>query len=142
MSGIFGAAADVDYESEMSMNEGRWAPTISEEAAAQQWNIQPVAIQSAAPVATMPPPVPMPMPNAGGPRPLGPRLPTVEKPSPVEMLASIAKPAVAMAAIVHGYKRNNDSIGWALGWGALGYLFWWATGPIMVAQGFAKPAQK
>jgi hypothetical protein len=38
----------------------------------------------------------------------------------------------------HGYKRNNGSIGWALGWSL--------TGPIglaiALAEGFAKPLPK
>ena len=37
----------------------------------------------------------------------------------------------------HGYKRN-DSVGWALGWGALGSLFPVVTPVIALAQGFGK----
>lgn len=142
MSGIFGAAADIDYEAELSTNESRWAPTISPEASTAQWNLQSAAPQAA--VAPFMPPAPMPMPMpAPVPAPLPGARPPVAKPEGIlDNVVPILRPAVAMAAIVHGYKRNNDSIGWALGWGALGYLFWWATGPIMVAQGFAKPAQK
>lgn len=38
----------------------------------------------------------------------------------------------------HGYKRN-DSVGWAIGWAALGGLFWPITIPVMLAQGLGKP---
>jgi len=48
--------------------------------------------------------------------------------------------ASGMAGAYHGYKRN-ESIGWAIGWGILGSLFWPIAVPIMVAQGFGKPAQ-
>lgn len=140
MSGIFGAAADVDYEAELSTNEGRWTPTISQESSAAQWNLQAVAPQANVGPVVPPSPYPgMSPPPAPAPKPLAP----AAKPEGfLDTVTPILRPAVAMAAIVHGYKRNNDSVGWALGWGALGYLFWWATGPIMVAQGFAKPAQK
>lgn len=40
----------------------------------------------------------------------------------------------------HGYKRNNDSLGWGIGWGVLGALFPIITPAIGVAQGFGKPA--
>lgn len=42
--------------------------------------------------------------------------------------------------VYHGYKRN-DSIGWALGWGLVGSMFWPITVPLMFAQGFGKPAK-
>ena len=41
----------------------------------------------------------------------------------------------------HGYKRD-DSVGWAIGWALLGGAFWPLTIPIMLAQGFGKPAGK
>ena len=49
----------------------------------------------------------------------------------------ISGPAMAY----HGYKRNNGSIGWALGWGFLGWLFFPVTPAIAVAQGFGKPKE-
>ena len=49
--------------------------------------------------------------------------------------------AAGVAGAYHGYKRN-DSVGWAIGWGALGYLFWPIAVPVMIAQGFGRPAQK
>lgn len=141
MSGIFGAAADVDYEAELSMNESRWAPTISPESSTAQWNLQATAPQVNAGPFIPPSPLPVPAPLPGSTMP-GSTMPSVKPAGILDTVKPILRPAVAMAAIVHGYKRNNGSLGWALGWGALGYLFWWATGPIMVAQGFGKPAQK
>lgn len=45
----------------------------------------------------------------------------------------------ALAALTyHGYKRNDDSIGWGLTWGLLGSLAWPVTVPIAFAQGFGK----
>ena len=37
----------------------------------------------------------------------------------------------------HGYKRNGDSVGWAIGWALLGGL-WPITIPVMIAQGFGE----
>lgn len=45
------------------------------------------------------------------------------------------------ASAYHGYKRNN-SIGWAIGWGALGALFPIITPAIALAQGFGKPKSR
>jgi hypothetical protein len=46
--------------------------------------------------------------------------------------------AVSMAASAfHGYKRNQ-SIGWALAWGAMGALFPVITPTIALAQGFGE----
>jgi hypothetical protein len=44
---------------------------------------------------------------------------------------------VAMGAY-HGYKRNHDSIGAALGWAFLGGLFPFITIPVSLAQGFGE----
>jgi len=41
----------------------------------------------------------------------------------------------------HGYKRNN-SVGWAIGWGVLGFLFPIITPAIALAQGYGKPASR
>lgn len=41
----------------------------------------------------------------------------------------------------HGYKRNDDSIGWGVGWALLG-TFWPITLPIMFAQGFGEPKKR
>lgn len=46
----------------------------------------------------------------------------------------------AALAAYHGYKRDN-SVGWAAGWGLLGYLFPYITVPVALAQGYAKPAK-
>jgi len=39
----------------------------------------------------------------------------------------------------HGYKRNNGSLGWGIGWGLLGAAFPIITPAIAFAEGFAKP---
>lgn len=39
----------------------------------------------------------------------------------------------------HGYKRDNGSIGWTLGWGLLGATFPIIAIPLMLAEGFAVP---
>jgi hypothetical protein len=39
----------------------------------------------------------------------------------------------------HGYKRNNGSIGWAIGWALLGGIFPIITVPIAFAQGIGDP---
>lgn len=49
----------------------------------------------------------------------------------------LATASVGVSAY-HGYKRHNDSIGWALGWGFLGGLFPVVTPAIAFAQGLGK----
>lgn len=51
--------------------------------------------------------------------------------------AMVSGPVVAY----HGYKRNNDSIGWAIGWYLLSGFFP-ITPVIAYAQGFAKPIKE
>ena len=53
---------------------------------------------------------------------------------------SVASIAGGSAAAYHGYKRNG-SVGSAIGWGLLGYLFWPITIPVALAQGFGEPAK-
>lgn len=45
-------------------------------------------------------------------------------------------------AAYHGYKRHRGSIGWAIGWGALGALFPVLTPAVAFAEGFAKPMKR
>lgn len=54
---------------------------------------------------------------------------------------SIASIAGGSAAAYHGYKRSDGSVGSAIGWGLLGYLFWPITIPVALAQGFGEPAK-
>lgn len=42
------------------------------------------------------------------------------------------------AGVYHGYKRNDDSIGWAVAWGIFGGLLPVISIPISLAQGFGK----
>lgn len=154
MSGIFGAAADVDYEAEMSMNQGRWQPTIrerawdptiSEEGATQQWAVPPTSANQTIAAPVVNPTLAVAAPSrsvapsgSNSAAPAG----TQKKPSAYDQVVPYVKGTVAMAAIVHGYKRNKDSVLWGLAWGAMGYSVWWLAAPLMVAQGFSKPAAK
>lgn len=58
-----------------------------------------------------------------------------------QKLNRVGQVVVGTAAIYHGYKRN-ESVGWAIGWGILGSMFWPIAAPLMIAQGFGKPAKK
>jgi hypothetical protein len=40
----------------------------------------------------------------------------------------------------HGYKRNCDSVGWAVGWALLGGAFPVIAPVVAVAQGVGKPS--
>ncbi len=53
-------------------------------------------------------------------------------------LWSVIVPISAGLSAYHGYRRNN-SIGWALTWGALGSVAPVITPAIAFAQGFGKP---
>lgn len=47
--------------------------------------------------------------------------------------------ASVFACLVHGYRRNNGSVGWALGWAFLAGLFPVVTPAFAVAQGYGVP---
>ncbi len=47
--------------------------------------------------------------------------------------------AGAATGIYHGYKRNNGSIGWGLGWGLFGSVAPVISIPLSLAEGFGKP---
>lgn len=47
--------------------------------------------------------------------------------------------AGAALAAYHGYKRNHESTGSAVGWGVLGALFPVITVPVALAQGYGEP---
>jgi len=59
---------------------------------------------------------------------------TLPEMSPNERLLYLAS---SLACAYHGYKRN-DSVGWAIAWGALGGLSL-ITPVIALAQGYGKP---
>lgn len=44
-----------------------------------------------------------------------------------------------VASAYHGYKRNLNSPGWALGWGASGFLFPLVTPVVAIIQGYGEP---
>lgn len=52
---------------------------------------------------------------------------------------SLLSMAGAGLAAYHGYKRNHESTGSAIGWGVLGALFPVITVPVALAQGYGKP---
>lgn len=56
-------------------------------------------------------------------------------------ILSLAWLAQSIACAYHGYKRNNDSVGWAIGWWFFGGLFPIPGVPVVwaLAQGFADP---
>lgn len=60
----------------------------------------------------------------------------------VSTIVSLGRLAGAVTGAYHGYKRNNGSVGWAIGWFLLGGAFWPVTIPVSLAQGFGKPEQK
>ena len=62
--------------------------------------------------------------------------------APYIVAARIVQVVSAAARAYHGYERNNGSIGWALGWGALGAIFPIVTPVVAVVQGYAKPAKR
>lgn len=47
----------------------------------------------------------------------------------------------AAASAYHGYKRNK-SVGWAVWWGLMGFLFPIVTPAVAIAQGFGKRSKK
>jgi len=62
--------------------------------------------------------------------------------STIDTLAWLGRIGGTVSGAYHGYKRNNESIGWGIGWALLGNIFWPVTIPVSLAQGFGKPAKK
>ena len=58
------------------------------------------------------------------------------QPSKLSIVFQIARTAATMASAYHGYKRNNGSIKWAVGWTLVPPVI---AIPLMLAQGFAQP---
>jgi len=50
--------------------------------------------------------------------------------------------AILLAVTYHGFRRNHDSIGWALVWSLGGFLCPTVTMGFAMTQGFAKPQSK
>lgn len=59
--------------------------------------------------------------------------------SPVYVVSNPFSFAEALVAGYHGYKRNNDNLGYGLAWGLLGQS---AGIGLALAQGYAKPLKK
>lgn len=55
----------------------------------------------------------------------------------VSAVYGIGSLAGMIGGAYHGYKRNGDSVGWAIGWALLGG-FWPITIPVMIVQGFGE----
>jgi hypothetical protein len=64
-----------------------------------------------------------------------------EQYSTLRTVYEVAGVAGAAAGAYHGYKRNNGSVGWAIGWFFFGSLVPWLALPIMFAEGFGKRKQ-
>lgn len=62
--------------------------------------------------------------------------------SPWWIAYRVASVVGGVLGLVHGFKRNNSSVGWAIGWGILGGMFPLITIPIALLQGFGKPKAK
>ena len=45
-----------------------------------------------------------------------------------------------MMGLYHGYKRDQESVGWAIGWAFFGGILAPIAIPVMFIQGFGKPA--
>ncbi len=58
------------------------------------------------------------------------------------LINNVATLAGMVIGGVHGYRRNNSSIGWAIGWGLLGAVTPFMTTGIAFAQGFTKGSKK
>lgn len=67
----------------------------------------------------------------------GPPPTSASKASKASMAVGFISTASMAASAYHGYRRNQ-SVGWALAWGAAGALFPVITPVIAVAQGFGK----
>lgn len=61
--------------------------------------------------------------------------------SGVVVALQFLRPAGAVAAGIHGYRRYEDSLMAAAGWAALGFIFPVVTNVVAMAQGFGKPRQ-
>ena len=59
-------------------------------------------------------------------------------PSPPPWLRAVSMLAAAASAY-HGYRRNDESIGWAFGWAFFGSVLPVIALPVALAQGFGKP---
>jgi hypothetical protein len=55
---------------------------------------------------------------------------------------TFARTVATGACAYHGYKRNNQSAGWAVGWAFFGSVAPILALPIALAQGFGKPAER
>lgn len=63
-----------------------------------------------------------------------------EKSDSLDTVYQIGSLAGLTVGAYHGFLRNRGSVGWAIGWGLLGGLFWPFVIPIAFAQGIGKPA--
>lgn len=58
---------------------------------------------------------------------------------PYGLLLRTASMVGTAACVYHGYKRNNGSVGWAIGWFFVPVVI---GVPLALAQGFGKPKAK
>ena len=73
--------------------------------------------------------------------PVAPRAMMVGQDPALSAFWQVAIPVSAGLSGYHGYKRNNDSLGWGLVWGLLGATFPIVTPAVAYAQGFGTRAR-
>jgi hypothetical protein len=71
-------------------------------------------------------------------RPTRPLADAIDPQYEVPTWKRVASGVGAALAVYHGYKRNHESLGWGIAWGALGALFPLITVPVALAQGFGE----
>lgn len=94
-------------------------------------------------------PIQQPLPEGEFPNPpsemsidgLGATSPTDIVPTVLNVGTALIPLAAAAVSTYHGYKRNGDSIGWALAWGFGGWVLWPIVPVIAFAEGYAQPAK-
>jgi hypothetical protein len=60
----------------------------------------------------------------------------------VALIHAILRPVSAVIAGIHGYRRHDEDVGAAVGWGALGFFFPIITPTVALIQGYGKPMRK
>jgi hypothetical protein len=60
----------------------------------------------------------------------------------VALIHAILRPISAVLSGVHGYRRHDEDVGAAVGWGALGFFFPIITPTVALIQGYGKPMRK
>lgn len=64
-----------------------------------------------------------------------------QNPTDGELVYGAFVTGTTMLGVYHGYRRNQGSIGWAVGWGVFSAVLPILALPLMLAEGFAEPAR-